>query len=165
MNKILMIGVIVVAAIAGVIWWSMTSENSNENLNNTSTPILNRESNVQNTNSEKETEVTNDRYVEYSPENFANSASNRRVLFFYADWCPICRPADADFQTNENQIPSDVTVIRVNYNDTKTDQDEKDLATEYGVTYQHTFVQIDSAGKAVTTWNGGQLDELVSNIK
>ena len=40
-----------------------------------------------------------------------------------------------------------------------------DLAKKYGITYQHTFVQIDSQGKEVTKWNGGQTDELAANIK
>lgn len=86
-------------------------------------------------------------------------------LYFYANWCPICKPADADFKANSSKIPPDVTVIRVNYNDTDTGQEEKDLAKKYGITYQHTFVQIDAQGKEVTKWNGGQTDELLANIK
>lgn len=105
------------------------------------------------------------RYVEYSKEVFEKAATNRRVLFFYANWCPICKPADADFKANSSKIPADVTVIRVNYNDSDTDQEEKDLAKKYAITYQHTFVQIDSQGKEVTKWNGGKTDELLANIK
>ena len=104
-------------------------------------------------------------YVTYSPEALASAASDRRVLFFYANWCPTCQPADESFSTNQSQLPTDVTVLRVNYNDTQTDQAEKDLAKKYGVTYQHTFVQIDAAGNEVAKWNGGKIDELLSNIK
>jgi thiol-disulfide isomerase/thioredoxin len=112
------------------------------------------------------TEDTNTpRYIEYSKSALDSSANNRRVLYFYANWCPICRPADIDFQQNENKIPEDVTVIRVNYDDTDTDQEEKALANKYGITYQHTFVQIDSQGNEVTKWNGGKLEELLENIK
>jgi thiol-disulfide isomerase/thioredoxin len=105
------------------------------------------------------------RYVEYTNAAFEAAASGKRVLFFYADWCPTCRPADADFTKNESKIPEGVAVIRVNYNDTSTDQDEKDLAKQYGVTYQHTYVQIDENEAVVTKWNGGQTDELLANIK
>lgn len=105
------------------------------------------------------------RYIEYSKEILDQSLDNRRVLFFYANWCPTCRPADASFKENENKIPEDVTLIRVNYNDTDTDQNEKDLAEQFGITYQHTFVQIDSEGNEVTKWNGGQIDELLANLK
>ena len=104
-------------------------------------------------------------YVEYSKSALDNSSDNRRVLYFYASWCPTCRPADANFKENTSKIPEDVTVIRVNYNDPETDQEEKDLAKKYGITYQHTFVQIDGTGKEVTKWNGGQINELLSNIK
>ncbi len=104
-------------------------------------------------------------YIPFSPEVLASSATTRRVLFFYASWCPTCIPADASFTNNVSQIPADVTLVRVNYNDTETDQEEKDLAKQYGVTYQHTFVQIDAKGNEITKWNGGQIDELLSNLK
>ena len=110
-------------------------------------------------------ETEAERYIEYSKTAFERSSTNRRVLFFYASWCPTCRPADADFKTNLNKIPTDMTVLRVNYNDPDTDQAEKDLAKQYGITYQHTFVQIDSTGKQITKWNGGKTAELVANIK
>ncbi len=105
------------------------------------------------------------RYVEYSKGVLDGSANKRRVLYFYANWCPICKPADADLTANSSKIPADVTVIRVNYNDTDTDQEEKELAKKYAITYQHTFVQIDGLGKEVTKWNGGKTDELLANIK
>ena len=58
-----------------------------------------------------------------------------------------------------------MTVIRVNYNDPETDQEEKDLAKKYNVVYQHTFVQIDEEGNLVTRWNGGQIEELLAKTK
>ncbi len=105
------------------------------------------------------------RYQQYSPAVLANAANTRRVLFFYANWCPTCKPADADFSSNSIQIPSDVTLIRVNYNDNETDADEKALAKQYNITYQHTYVQIDQNGKEITKWNGGQLKELLKNVQ
>lgn len=110
--------------------------------------------------------VTGDsRYVEYSKAVLEKTATNRRVLFFYASWCPTCKPADANFKESISKIPDDVTLIRVNYNDPDTDQEEKDLAKKYGITYQHTFVQIDNKSNEVTKWNGGQINELLSKIK
>lgn len=105
------------------------------------------------------------RYVEYSKEVLDKAADSRRVLFFYANWCPTCRPADKNFSENVSKIPQDLTLIRVNYNDSDTDNEEKDLAKKYNVTYQHTFVQIDSTGKEIKKWNGGQIEELLANIK
>lgn len=105
------------------------------------------------------------RYVEYSKASLDQAAGNRRVLYFYANWCPTCKPANEDFTKNSSKIPEDMVVIKVNYNDTDTDQEEKDLAKKYGITYQHTFVQIDAQGKEITKWNGGQTEELLTNIK
>lgn len=110
-------------------------------------------------------EQSSSRYVPYSKAVYDDSKDKRRVLYFYASWCPTCRPADADFKKNSGKIPQDLVVIRVNYNDPQTDQEEKDIAKKYGITYQHTFVQIDSQGKEVTKWNGGQTDELLANIE
>lgn len=105
------------------------------------------------------------RYMPYSKAVFEQAANTRRVLFFYASWCPTCRPADASFSANQEKIPSDMTLIRVNYNDPDTDSDEKALAKKYTVTYQHTFVQIDNNGDKVAVWNGGQMAELLANSK
>ncbi|MBP9670590.1 thioredoxin family protein [Candidatus Woesebacteria bacterium] len=104
-------------------------------------------------------------YLSYTKEALENTKGNSRVLFFYASWCPTCIPANADFEKNISMLPSDVTVIRVNYNDPDTDAEEKALATKYSITYQHTYVQIDAEGKAVTKWNGGATKELLAKIK
>lgn len=105
------------------------------------------------------------RYLPYTNEVLASSSLSRRVLFFYASWCSTCRPADANFTTNQSRIPEDVILIRVNYNDDNTSDDERELGSKYNITYQHTFVQIDSEGNVVTQWNGGKTDELLKNLK
>lgn len=113
----------------------------------------------------KEFSIRDSRYLHYDQSVLTETSGKKRVLFFFANWCPTCIPADADFTKNVSKIPEDVVLIRVNYNDTETDQEEKDLAKKYGVTYQHTFVQIDADGREVTKWNGGQIEELLSNLK
>ena len=85
-------------------------------------------------------------------------------MYFYANWCPICRPADAEFKANQGRIPEGVVVIRINYNDSDTDSEEEGLAQEYGITYQHTFVEIDSSGQEVQKWNGGGVEELLERL-
>ncbi len=107
----------------------------------------------------------NEQYVFFSPEALAAASEKRRVLYFYANWCPTCQPADKDFQENGTQLPEDVVVIRINYNDDDTDEAEKALAKKYGVTYQHTYVQIDDQGEKVAVWNGGKLAEVLENIQ
>ncbi len=109
--------------------------------------------------------LSSPRYVEYSRAALDQSSNMRRVLFFYASWCSTCRPADADFKKNIDLIPADLVLIRVNYNDPETDTEEKALAAQYGITYQHTFVQIDAQGNEVAKWNGGQFDQLLARVK
>jgi thiol-disulfide isomerase/thioredoxin len=114
---------------------------------------------------QSETASDSEKYVVFTPEILADTANTKRVLFFYANWCPTCKPTNDEFTNNSNKIPNGVTVIRVNYNDTETDANEKALATKYGVTYQHTFVQIDNQDNVITKWNGGSIDKLVTSIK
>jgi thioredoxin 1 len=108
---------------------------------------------------------TEGKYLSFGPQVLESSAGTRRVLFFYANWCPTCNPADASFVKGMKNIPEGVTVIKVNYNDTETEEGEKELAKKYGVTYQHTFVEIDGKGEVVQKWNGGGLDELLVKLQ
>lgn len=103
-------------------------------------------------------------YLQFDDTVLNMSKGSRRVLFFYAHWCPTCRAANESFEKNINAIPEDVVVIRVNYNDSDTDENEKSLAKKYGIGYQHTFVEIDAAGNQVNLWNGGEFEELLKNL-
>jgi thiol-disulfide isomerase/thioredoxin len=64
------------------------------------------------------------------------------VLYFYANWCPICKVETAQaLYPAFNELDSNRVVgFRVNFNDSETDSAEKALAGEYGVPYQHTKV-------------------------
>ena len=163
MNKGIIIAGVLILVIGGVFVASQTLNNSQDDkLMQDDTSAMREES----MEGDKMDDGTSDsRYVKYASNTLESTSDTRRVLYFYANWCPTCRPADADFSANESRIPSDVTVIRVNYNDTDTDAEEEALAREYGITYQHTFVQIDENGEQVAKWNGGDTDELLLNIK
>lgn len=86
-------------------------------------------------------------------------AGMKNVLFFYASWCPTCRAADADITAKQSSIPKGVVIHKVDY-DTATD-----LKKKYGVTYQHTFVQVDEKGEMITKWSGGDLATIVAKLK
>ncbi len=63
------------------------------------------------------------------------------VLYFYANWCPICRLEFPLMKDAFNELSGDSVIgFRVNYNDSGTDEDEIGLAREFGVAYQHTKV-------------------------
>jgi len=112
-----------------------------------------------------EAEEKTAKYLEFSRQNMVQKSDVRRVLFFYANWCPTCKPADQDLRDNVQKLPNDAVVIRVNYNDDQTDESEEELAKKYKVTYQHTFVQIDQNGDVVTKWSGEGVEKLLSNLK
>ncbi|WP_052193841.1 thioredoxin family protein [Microbacterium sp. ZOR0019] len=73
------------------------------------------------------------------------------VLFFHADWCPSCRATDESLTTAG--VPAGLTVVKIDY-DTATD-----LKREYGVTQQHTFIQVDRAGSQLAKWTGSVTGE------
>lgn len=98
------------------------------------------------------------RYQVYTNSSFDAVKGNRRVLYFHADWCPICRHLDKEFQSRASEIPGDVYVFKTNYDR------EVQLKQKYGVTYQHTFVLVDKNGNAIKKWNGGSFDEVLNMV-
>lgn len=82
------------------------------------------------------------------------------VLFFHANWCPTCVAINKDIIANLANIPKELTILKVNYDD------EKELRELYGVTAQHTFVQVDNSGKLIKKWRGGlTLTEVVWEVQ
>ncbi len=100
-------------------------------------------------------------YEAYAPEKIAlASATHDVVLFFRASWCPTCRAVDADIKTNLSKIPSSLAILDVNYDNSSA------LKQKYGVTYQHTFVQVDKDGNQIKKWSGSPtLSALVAEVK
>ena len=70
------------------------------------------------------------------------------VLFFNASWCSTCQEANRNFDASEASWPNGLTVVKVDYDD------NSELKQKYGVTVQHTFVQISPDGSAVNKWTG-----------
>ena len=98
-------------------------------------------------------------YADYSADKVA-AADGKVVLDFYADWCPSCRALDKDITANASDIPGDVTILKVDFDA------ETDLKKKYGVTQQHTLVQITSAGEQVAKWVGSPtLDSLLAKVE
>ena len=79
------------------------------------------------------------------------------VLYFYANWCPVCRFELPELYGAFNDLQSDKVVgFRVNFNDDQTDGNEIDLARQFGVPYQHTKVFVknnQSILKSSESWN------------
>ena len=87
-------------------------------------------------------------YVDYSDTVLAETADTKRVLFFHAEWCSVCK--NFENQINTTGVPAGVTIIETDYDK------ETDLKEQYGVRTQSTFVLLDETGEVVQTWPFGQ---------
>ena len=78
----------------------------------------------------------------------ALAKSQTVIYFFAASWCPTCQATYKNLKADYAQIPPNVTLVVVNYDTAKA------LEQKYGVTMQHTFVEIDSTGALKKIWSG-----------
>ena len=99
--------------------------------------------------------ITYDQY-QASKDKYADS---KVVLFFNATWCPDCRAINEALTSDPGKIPAGTTVVSVDY-----DQ-HADLRQRYGVTMQHTFVQINSSGDKVRQWASTSTDGLLKELQ
>jgi len=88
------------------------------------------------------------------------------VLYFYANWCPICIAEFPVMQKAFNELSTDKAIgFRVNYNDDQTDNDEKNLAKQFGVAYQHTKVFVKNGQRILKSpegWDDKRYDMEIS---
>ncbi len=92
------------------------------------------------------------KYLEFSKADYelALKENKKIVLYFYANWCPICKAEQNHVFSAFSEIKDkDLIGFRINYRDTQTDADEEALAKQYGITYQHTKVLLKD-GKEVS---------------
>ena len=91
------------------------------------------------------------------PAAEALAAKGPTVLMFAADWCPICQADLKDINAHGSRLGG-ITVVVVDYDKAA------DLKSRYGITYQHTYVQIDAMGKKLGVWSGGGVDGILSHV-
>lgn len=84
-------------------------------------------------------------YAAYAQDPAA--ATGKVVLFFHATWCPICREVEESLTSAP--VPAGLTVVKVDFDDAG------ELRQRYGVTIQHTFVQVDAEGRELAKWSTG----------
>jgi thiol-disulfide isomerase/thioredoxin len=85
-------------------------------------------------------------------------AQSKVVLFFNATWCSTCKNARENLEADLSAIPADLAIVLVDFDS------ETDLKRQYGITVQHTFVQIDAAGNELAKWSGSlTAQEIVEN--
>jgi len=80
------------------------------------------------------------KYEDYNETAFAQ-AEGRRILFFYAPWCPQCRALDASI--NEGTVPSGAAIFKIDYDS------NQGLRQRYEVMIQTTLVEVDENGNEI----------------
>ena len=93
-------------------------------------------------------------YDEFQTDSTAYSAGDV-VLFFHASWCPKCQETEENLESSG--VPDGLTVVKVDF-DSSTE-----LRQKYGVTLQHTFVQIDADGNQVAKWSGSYTGDAIAS--
>ena len=138
-------------------------EDSNADQDDSSTPTDN---DSQETDEEirdqdiQDSEPAPGQYLNSTSAELASITSDTRVVFFKADWCVTCKALEKDIESNLGSIPEGTAIIQVDY-DTETD-----LKSKYGVTRQHTLVQIDVNGEMIDSWGLSRtLDDVIEQIQ
>lgn len=94
------------------------------------------------------------KYLDFNKADYDKALKEKKkiLLYFYANWCPICRAEQSETFAAFNEINDpDLIGFRVNYRDSGADADEDALAKEFGVSYQHTKVLLKE-GQRVGKW-------------
>lgn len=76
------------------------------------------------------------------------------VLFFNASWCPTCQATVQSL--DDDGVPAGLTVVSVDYDNAN------DLRQQYGITVQHTFVQVDATGNELAKFTGAASGEAIA---
>ncbi len=100
------------------------------------------------------------RLVEYKDGTDLDNLTGINILFFKASWCITCKQLYDALVKEKSKIPKGVTIWVVDYDSNQT------LRQKYGVTSQHTLVQIDNKGNKINLWRGGySVADVMSNVR
>lgn len=104
-------------------------------------------------------------FLEFNKADYEKAMKEGKIIFlnFYANWCPICRAESPVINDGFNGLKTDKIVgFRVNFNDSETDDDEKNLAKEFNVPYQHTKIFLKNGqeiSRSGNQWQKADFDE------
>lgn len=179
MRNIVLI-VLVIIVIGGVVYFvnrpivesnrelsNLTEETDNQKSDSAGLPVTNTNNEVNKSQPDGYIAGNESLLLEVSEQNYQQAQDDGKlvVLYFYANWCPICREEFEDTKAVFEQL-SDPNVIgfRVNYNDNETNDFERSLASQHGVAYQHTKVFVRNGEqllKGPDSWEEGRyLEEI-----
>lgn len=168
-NTQIIIAVIALIAIAGGVYASMSNKDAaivQDTATKTDTMIKGDSmiktevASTPGTPKTSDTMMKNGSYEAYSVDKIARAETGDVVIFFHASWCPSCRGLNTSIENNSTSIPEGVSILKADYDK------ETDLKKKYGVTTQHTLVQVDKDGNMIKKWSGGgNLNSVLSQIQ
>lgn len=82
-------------------------------------------------------------YIAFNQKDFDSAKEQGKTIFlnFYANWSPINQGEEPYIRSGFDVLTAkNIVGFRVNYSDNDTDQDEKKLARDFNVNYEHTKI-------------------------
>ena len=153
MNTTKILGIAAVVLILGAGWYALSFQSASDDA------LMQKDESAMGTQG-GDVMMSSGSYEPYSPEKLALAETEDILLFFHAPWCPICRGIESEIIEDPSVVPVGVRILKVNY-DT-----EVALKQKYGVTYQHTFVQVDSAGNAIQKFSDAyEFSDVLARVK
>lgn len=105
-------------------------------------------------------ELSDGALLNYTTPSDLENLEGINILFFKASWCITCTELYNALVTEKNDIPNGITIWIVDYDN------NKDMRIKYGVTTQHTLVQVDTDLNKINLWRGGySLADVLGNVK
>ena len=105
--------------------------------------------------------------LEFNEDDYQKALAEGKLvtLFFYANWCPICKEEFPKMQAAFDQLTVDNVVgFRVHYRDDEITSAQEDLAKEFGVGYQHTKVFIKNGERILKDPSSWSESKFISEI-
>lgn len=99
-------------------------------------------------------------YEDYSKTKYvALKGKEPFVLFFHANWCPICRRMEKEIAADLENYPKGTRFLKADF-DTETE-----LKKEFGIKVQSTVIVFDESGEVIYTAQDPALDDLKAAIE
>ncbi len=106
-------------------------------------------------------------YLSFTQQDYDDALAEGKIVFldFYANWCPICRAEASEIQAGfEDLMTQQVVGFRVNYKDDETDSDEKALAEQFDIPYQHTKVILNKGQEVARSGDSWDKERFLEEI-
>ena len=111
---------------------------------------------------------TTSKVIDFNQADYETAKNEEKtiLLYFYANWCPICKREIQELYSAFNDLDNEnVIAFRVNYKDSDTDNSEENLAKEYGIAYQHTKIILKNGKQVLKSPDSWDKERYLEEIK